>query len=234
MPAQKPRKNTGTMGPELALALAEAKGETPRPPGAPTRVVILGGGFAGVYTAKHLTALLGRRKDVEVELLSEENYFVFQPLLPEVAAGGIAATHVVNPIREMVPRARFRCCKVLNVDLEKRCVIVSQGDGLLLQSVPYDHLVFCLGKRTNFSIIPGAAKHAFAMKDLCDAFKLRNHVLRCLEQADIEPEPDKKTALLTFVVAGGGFSGVETAGELHELVCRSLKYFTHIRAEEVK
>ena len=75
-----------------------------------TRVVILGGGFAGVYTAKYLTKLLGRRRDVEVELLSDQNHFVFQPLLPEVAAGGIAATHVVNPIRELVPRASFRCC----------------------------------------------------------------------------------------------------------------------------
>jgi NADH dehydrogenase len=197
-------------------------------------VVVLGGGFAGVYTAKHLTELLGRRRDVEVELLSEENYFVFQPLLPEVAAGGIAATHVVNPVREMVPGARFRCCKVVNVDIENKRVLVSQGDGLALVSVPYDHLVFCLGKVSNFSIMPGAAEHAFAMKDLGDAFKLRNHILRCLEHADIEADPDKKAALLTFVVAGGGFSGVETAGELHELVSRSLKYFTHIQPGEIK
>src|SRR3954465_13465404 len=108
------------------------------------RVVILGGGFAGVYTAKHLTRMLGARKDVEVELLSEENYFVFQPLLPEVAAGGIAATHVVNPIREIVPRARFRCCTIRSVDLLAKRVLVSQGEGLELVSVSYDHLVFCL------------------------------------------------------------------------------------------
>ncbi|MEP7121633.1 MAG: FAD-dependent oxidoreductase [Byssovorax sp.] len=223
-----------TINPLQALALADARRGAGRAPGAPTRVVILGGGFAGVYTAKHLTEMLGRRKDVEVELLSEENYFVFQPLLPEVAAGGIAATHVVNPIREMVPRARFRCCKVLNVDVAGQRVIVSQGDGLELVDVEYDHLVFCLGKVSNFSSMPGAAEHALAMKDLGDAFKLRNHVLQCLEHADIEPDPAKKAALLTFVVAGGGFSGVETAGELHELVTRSLAYFTHIDASEVK
>jgi NADH:ubiquinone reductase (H+-translocating) len=233
-PAPKKSKLEATINPEQALALAEAKASLGRPSGGPTRVVVLGGGFAGVYTAKHLTEMLGSRKDVEVELLSEENYFVFQPLLPEVAAGGIAATHVVNPIREMVPGARFRCCKVRSVDLARKRVLVSQGDGLDLVSVPYDHLVFCLGKVSNFSIMPGAAEHAFAMKDLGDAFKLRNHVLRCLEQADIEADPVKKAALLTFVVAGGGFSGVETAGELHELVERSLKYFTHIRPEEVK
>ena len=80
------------------------------------RVVILGGGFAGVYAAKYLTRLLGRRRDVHVELLSEENYFVFQPLLPEVAAGGINPNHVVNPIRDLVPRALFRWCKIDGVD----------------------------------------------------------------------------------------------------------------------
>jgi NADH dehydrogenase FAD-containing subunit len=76
------------------------------------RVVVLGGGFAGVYTAKYLSEMLGRRTDVHVELLSEENYFVFQPLLPEVAAGGVSPTHVVNPVREMVPKAQFRWSKV--------------------------------------------------------------------------------------------------------------------------
>jgi NADH dehydrogenase len=168
-----------------------------------------------------------------VELLSEENYFVFQPLLPEVAAGGISATHVVNPIRELVPRARFRCCAVASIDFEHKRVLVSQGEGLELVAVPYDHLVFCLGKVTHFAAMPGVAEHALAMKDLADAFKLRNHVVRCLELADIEADSEQKQRLLTFVVAGGGFSGVETLGELAELVSRSLKYFPNIRASEV-
>src|SRR5256885_73225 len=222
----------GTLSPDAALALAKAA-PMPRPDG-PTRVVILGGGFAGVYTAKYLTALLGSRKDVEVELLSAENYFVFQPLLPEVAAGGIAATHVVNPIREIVPRARFRCCQVKTIDLDTKRVLVSQGEGLELVSVPYDHLVFCLGKVTSFASMPGVSEHALAMKDLSDAFKLRNHVIRCLELADIETDAAQKGALLTFVVAGGGFSGVETIGELHELVERSLKYFPRIAHREIE
>ncbi|MEO8180515.1 MAG: FAD-dependent oxidoreductase, partial [Deltaproteobacteria bacterium] len=201
---------------------------------APIRIVILGGGFAGVYAAKYLTQLLGRRPDVEVELLSEENYFVFQPLLPEVAAGGIAATHVVNPIRELVPKARFRCCSIVSIDFEKKHVNVSQGAGLELVSVPYDQLVFCLGKVTHFASMPGVAEHALAMKDLADAFRLRNHVLRCLELADIEPDLEAKRALLHFVVAGGGFSGVETIGELAELVSRSLVYFPRIAPTEVR
>src|SRR5436190_15290276 len=103
------------------------------------RVVILGGGFAGVYTAKHLTRMLGSRQDVHVELLSEENYFVFQPLLPEVAAGGISPTHVVNPIRDIIPKAQFRWCKVNRVDTVRKAVLVAQGEGRALTEVAYDH-----------------------------------------------------------------------------------------------
>src|SRR5882757_9729222 len=110
------------------------------------RVVILGGGFAGVYTAKYLTRMLGSRQDVHVELLSEENYFVFQPLLPEVAAGSISPNHVVNPIRDIVRGADFRWCKVNSVDTKRKVVLVSQGEGRELTEVGYDHLVFGLGK----------------------------------------------------------------------------------------
>jgi NADH dehydrogenase len=229
-PTSTAKAQKATFSPEQALALADMADELRR---GPKRVVVLGGGFAGVYTAKRLTELLGRRTDIEVELLSEENYFVFQPLLPEVAAGGIAATHVVNPIREIVPRARFRCCRIRHVDLPRRRVLVSQGEARELISVPYDHIVFCVGKVSDFSALPGVAEHALAMKDLGDAFALRNHVLRCLELADIERDAAQKRALLTFVVAGGGFSGVETAGELHELVTRTLRYFPRIARDEI-
>src|ERR1700678_4537571 len=119
-----------TLTPQQALALAESSLLAARRDDGPVRVVVLGGGFAGVYTAKYLTEMLGRRKDVHVELLSEENYFVFQPLLPEVAAGSINAIHAVNAIRELVPGARFRCCKVRNIDLAAKQVLVSQGEGL--------------------------------------------------------------------------------------------------------
>jgi NADH dehydrogenase len=225
-------KSKVTISPEQALALATGL-EQPSHGGA-LRVVVLGGGFAGVYTAKHLTEMLGSRKDVVVELLSEENYFVFQPLLPEVAAGGISPNHVVNPIREIVPRARFRCCKVRTIDFASKTVLVSQGEGLELVRVPYDHLVFAFGKVTSFASMPGVAEHGLAMKDLGDAFRLRNHVIRCLELADVEPHPEHKRAWLTFVVAGGGFSGVETIGELAELVDRSLLYFPSIQKSDVR
>lgn len=233
-----------TISPAQAIELAKlaASGALPKPAdgnGAAakptkTRVVVLGGGFGGVYTAKYLTEALGSRDDVEVELLSDKNYFVFQPLLPEVAAGGIAATHVVNPIREIVPRARFRCCRVRWVDVANKRVYVSQGEGLELIAVAYDHLVFAVGKVSSFAAMPGVEEHAFAMKDLADAFRLRNHVIRQLELADVETVEERRRALLTFVVAGGGFSGTETMGEIGELVHRSLRYFPRIGPKNVR
>jgi NADH dehydrogenase len=198
------------------------------------RVVILGGGFAGVYTARYLSKLLKRRDDVHVELLSEENYFVFQPLLPEVAAGGINPNHVVNPIRDLVPRAQFRWCRVAGIDAEKKVVEVVQGEGRALVEVPYDHLVFALGKVSDFSGMPGVAEHSLPLKDLDDAFRLRNHVFRCLELADIETDPAEKKALLTFVIAGGGFSGIETTGELSELLRKCIASFRNVEMDEVR
>jgi NADH dehydrogenase len=201
---------------------------------APRRVVVLGGGFGGVHVAKYLSRMLRGRRDVHLELLSEENYFVFQPLLPEVAAGGINPNHVVNPIRDMVPGARFRWCKIVGVDTDRKVVEVIQGEGRAVVEVPYDHLVFGLGKVGDLSAMPGLAAHALGMKDLGDAFELRNHVLRCLELADIESNPDEKRALLTFVVAGGGFSGVETIGELSEMLRRCLSSFRNVARDEVR
>jgi NADH dehydrogenase FAD-containing subunit len=140
------------------------------------RVVVLGGGFAGVYTARYLSRLLGWRRDVHVELLSEENYFVFQPLLPEVAAGGINPNHVVNPIRDLLPKAQFRWCRVIELDTARKVVRVVQGEGRALVDVSYDHLVFALGKVSDFSSMPGVEEHSLPLKDLDDAFRLRNHV----------------------------------------------------------
>jgi NADH dehydrogenase len=198
------------------------------------RVVVLGGGFAGVYTAKYLTRVLGKRRDVHVELLSEENYFVFQPLLPEVAAGSISPNHVVNPIRDLVPNAQFRWCRIVVVDTLQKVVRVAQGEGRELIDVPYDHLVFALGKVSDFASMPGVAEHALPMKDLEDAFRLRNHVFRCLELADVEPDPAEKQALLSFVVAGGGFSGVETVGELSVMLRRTIRNFHNVDLKEVR
>jgi len=214
--------------------LAVREKPAPRQGGRAHRVVILGGGFAGVTAARSLTRLLGRRRDVYVELLSEENYFVFQPLLPEVAAGSINPNHVVNPIRELIPKVRFRWCRVNDVDPIERVVTVTQGEGRQLVEIAYDHLVFALGKISDVATMPGVRNHGLAMKNLGDAFRLRNHVIRCLELADISDNPRERSALLTFVVAGGGFSGVETIGELSEMLRRCCVRFRNIELGDVR
>jgi NADH:ubiquinone reductase (H+-translocating) len=198
------------------------------------RIVVLGGGFGGVYAAKSLSHRFRNRSDVHVELLSNENYFVFQPLLPEVAAGGVQATHVVNPVRDIVPHAQFRWCDVAKIDTANKTVFAAHGDGKEWAAITYDHLVIALGKISDFRSMPGVSEHALGMKDLSDAFRLRNHMYRCLELADIEDSPEEKKALLTFVIGGGGFSGVETIGELSEMLDKVQRNFRNIDRTEIR
>jgi NADH dehydrogenase len=198
------------------------------------RIVILGGGFGGIFTAKRLEARLGADADVEIALVNRENHFVFQPLLPEVAAGAILPTQMVNPIRRMLPRTQFFGSEVEAIRLDRREVDVRVGEGKHLRTLAYDHLVLALGTIVDLSSLPGMSEHSLPLKNVGDAFYLRNHVIGCLEQADIETDPDLKKALLTFVVVGGGFSGVETIGELQEMVHLVLPSYRNVSAREVR
>jgi len=170
--------------------------------------------------------------DVEIALVNRENHFVFQPLLPEVAAGAILPTQMVNPIRRMLKRTQFFASEVEAIRLDQREVDVLVGEGKHLRILPYDHLVVALGTIVDLSSLPGMSEHSIPFKNVGDAFYLRNHVIGCLEQADIETDPDLKKALLTFVVVGGGFSGVETIGELQEMV--QLVLYRNVAAKEVR
>ena len=199
-----------------------------------TRIVILGGGFAGCFTARRLEKLVGDDPNVEISLVNRDNYFVFQPLLPEVAAGAILPHQIVNPIRRMLPRTRFYAAEVDSVDVEKKQVTILLGDGRRRLELGYDHLVVALGTVLNFANLPGMSDHSLPMKNVGDAFYLRNHVIGCLERADIEPDPEEKQRLSTFVVVGGGFSGVETIGELQEMVESVLPSYPNIHKEEVR
>lgn len=197
-----------------------------------TRIVILGGGFGGVFTAKHLLKQVPA--GVEIELINNTNYFVFQPLLPEVAGGTIASSDAVTPLRMLLKGVRFRQAEIHSIDFDQKAVNVVQGSKKWLIPVPYDHLVIALGQVVDLSRLPGMTEHAFTMKNLADAFRLRNHLINCLEQADTTDDPVVKQRLLTFVVVGAGFSGVETVGEIEELIDRSLKFYPNISADEIK
>jgi NADH dehydrogenase len=198
------------------------------------RVVIVGGGFGGCFTAKRLETMLSRTSDIEVALVNRDNYFIFQPLLPEVASGAIVPHQIVNPIRRMLPRTRFYASELLGIALERREVTILLGDGKRSHVLVYDHLVIALGTVLDLSRLPGMNEHALPMRTVADAFYLRNHVIGCLERADIEPDPEYKRSLLTFVVVGGGFSGVETVGELQEMVDNVLPSYPNLTRAEIR
>jgi len=196
------------------------------------KVIVIGGGFGGIFAAKSLEKL--GRGLVDVELINNNNYFVFQPLLPEVASSNLNASDAVVPLRQLLTRVQVRQARVMGIDFERKIVIVIQGARMTPVELPYDELVIALGTGVDLDRIPGMADHALTMKDLTDAHVLRTHAIGCLETADVTTDRVVKDQLLTFVVVGAGFSGVETAAELNELISRALRYYHNIKREDVR
>jgi len=183
--------------------------------GTPRRIVIVGGGFGGVYTGVNLARLWRGRTDVEITLVSRDNYFLMTPFLFEAGSGVLDPRHAVSPIRRMLRApARFVEADVESIDFDARTVTArhSRADAEAWQ-LPYDHLVLSLGGVTNLKIIPGS-EHALTFKTLADAIFLRNHVIDLFEHADAEPDEAECRRLLTICVIGAGLVGVELVGEL--------------------
>ena len=202
----------------------------------PVRILILGGGFGGVYTAMALEKKLARELDegrVELALISRDNYIVFQPMLPEVISGSIGLLDTITPIRRLCPRTNLYTRSIEGIDLGRRRVTAAAGFGSQPLELEYDHLVIALGSVTSFAGAPGLAEHALPFKYLGDALVLRNHAIHVLEEADIQRDPEARRSLLTFVVAGGGFSGVEAVAELNDFVRAAARSFRNIRPEEI-
>jgi NADH dehydrogenase len=198
-----------------------------------TQIVVLGGGFAGLYVALELEKELARSDDFEFTLVNRENFFLFTPMLHEVAASDLDLTTIVNPVRTFLRRGRFFQGSVERIDVEGRVVEVSHGFDHHHHQIAYDHLVLALGSITNFYGLPGVAEHAHTMKSLGDAIHLRNHLIATLEEADseccLDPNP-----LLTFVVAGGGFAGVETIAGMHDFARDAIRVYPRIRPEQLR
>jgi NADH dehydrogenase len=198
------------------------------------RVVVLGGGFGGVYTALALQRLAAKGAPLDVALVNRENYLVFQPMLAEVIAGDVGILDTVSPLRQLLPGTELFVREIEGVDFDRR--VVRLGAGLTPQTheLPFDHLVLALGNVTDFRGVPGLGEHALAFKTLADAVRIRNHVIHVLEQASIVSDAEVRRKMLTFVVAGGGFSGTEVAAALNDFVRAAVGHYRSIPREDVR
>lgn len=202
------------------------------------RIVILGGGFAGMRAAESLEETLRGDFSIGLTLVNETNALLFTPMLAEVAGSSLEPSHISTPLRSTLRRTEFIRGVVADVDLEKRLVIL-RGDGTTngtsaRREVPYDHLVFALGSKSNYLGMTNIEKFAFNFKSLLDAIRIRNHVIEMFERADLESDPTRRSSLLTFVIAGGGFAGVELAGALNDFAHGILADYPRLRPEELK
>jgi len=194
------------------------------------RILILGGGFAGIEVLRQLQKAFQDDVSIDITLVSRDNFFLFTPMLPEVSSGMIETRHILTPIRTFCKRAKFYEANVDAIDLKKKHVVIAHAIGKQTRShtLKYDYLVLALGGKTNFFGMTEVASNALTIKSIGDAIVLRNHIISMLEQADIEHEDiELRRTLMTFVIVGGGFSGVEVAGELNDFVCESIEHFYH-------
>ncbi|HMP79988.1 MAG TPA: NAD(P)/FAD-dependent oxidoreductase [Pirellulaceae bacterium] len=198
------------------------------------RIVILGGGFGGLYAAVELDRILKRRKDLEVILVNRENFFLFTPMLHEVAASDLDLTTIVSPLRKLLKRVTLFTGMCEAVDLERQTVRLWHGDDQHPHEIEFDHVILGLGSTTNFFSLPGLAENALTMKSLGDAIRLRNRVIANLEEADFECCAPLRRRLLTVVVAGGGFAGVETAAALHDFAHAALPHYNNLTADQLR
>lgn len=198
-----------------------------------TKIVILGGGFAGIAVAQRLEHRLNPR-DVDVTLISRENFSLFTPMLPEVSSGALDVRHVVTPIRPQLKHTRFILGDVTALDVDAKRVHVTHTLSGVEDTLDYDHVVLALGSSISTFGLPGVAERVFALKTLEDAGVLRNRFVWLLELADSATEAAQRARLLTIAVVGGGFTGVEAAGELIDLFRSVLRFYPNVRRDEVR
>ena len=199
-----------------------------------TKIVIVGGGFAGLRAAMHFDKGLARRNDIEVTLVSRENFTLFTPMLHEVACGELSAGDIINPIRRVLHHVRFIEAEVQSIDCKEKVVKCASGVEPVELTIEYDHLLLALGSETNFFDLPGVSDWAVTIKTLNDAAFLRNRIVAILEQASLRTDPAVRQRLLTFVTAGGGFAGVETTGSLNDYVRDTLRYYPELSEDSVQ
>jgi NADH:ubiquinone reductase (H+-translocating) len=215
------------LGPEVVPASPVAPGKK--------RIAILGGGFAGMRVAEYLEERLGG--SASITLVSETNALLFTPMLSEVAGSSLEPSHITTPLRSSLHSTEFIRARVAGIDLSARRVNLAPSDAGAgegrREDIPYDHLVLALGSVSNYLGMPNLEKFSFNFKTLLDAIRIRNHVIEMFEGADREVDPSLRKAILTFVIAGGGFAGIELAGALNDFARGILADYPSLHPEEV-
>ncbi len=199
-----------------------------------TKRLVLGGGFGGLETVNTLEKQFSNDDNIEITLVNRNNYLIFTSMLAEVVASSIEPQHCVVPLRECLNKASFKELEVKNIDLDNKkveCFHYHSNESFILD---YDFLVLALGSKSGFHGVPGAEEYTFPLKNLADAMVLRSHVIDMFESADLEFEESTKRKLLTFVVIGGGYTGIEVAAELNDFIDSSRRYYRNISSEKVK
>ena len=197
------------------------------------RILILGGGFAGVDCTRMLEKYFQNRDEIEITLVSDDNFLLFTPMLPQVASGTVTPRHIVMPLRSLCKKSRIYELVIRDIDPVNKHVTLEGTPEKRGVRIHYDYLVIALGSETNFFGLQNVEKHSFTMKTLADALSLRNRLIDMLEQAENETREELKQRLLTFVVVGGGFAGVETAGEINDFLHDALNYYHNINKVDI-
>ncbi|MGW3102956.1 NAD(P)/FAD-dependent oxidoreductase [Streptomyces sp. NPDC001100] len=205
------------------------------------RILVVGGGYVGMYTARRLQKKLKReirRGQVEITVVSPDPYMTYQPFLPEAAAGSISPRHVVVPLRRVLDRCRVVIGEATAIDHAKRTATLStlatEEEGTGTEELSYDELVLAPGSIVRTLPIPGLAEHGIGFKTVEEAIGLRNHVIEQLDIASSTRDPAIRDAALTFVFVGGGYAGVEALAELEDMARYAVRYYHNVQADDMK
>jgi NADH dehydrogenase len=199
-----------------------------------SKIVVLGAGFAGLNVAQGLSKLLQDEIDAQIVLIDQDNFLIFTPMLTEVAGGELDPRHVLASVRRLSPRIDFIQGRVQEIDLKNKCVTLRLGpEGGTTREIKGDQLVIALGSVPNFHGIPGVEENSLNIKTVANAAAIHTRVLNCLERANWEPDANVRREILTFVVGGGGYTGVETMAAVNDFVRESVRHYPRLTPEDI-
>jgi NADH dehydrogenase len=198
------------------------------------KILILGGGYVAITAARGLRKAI-ERGEVDVTVVSAENYHVFHGFVGEMLTGRVSPGSILSPVRRIFAPAKVHIVKVEHIDRTTKTVTVRRQVDGIVYTLPYDHLLLALGSADNADVYPGLREHGFRLKTYDECFRLRNHILRMIELATVTEEAEERRRILTFFVAGGGYAGTEIAGELADYIrILTSREYRHLSRDECR